>query len=159
MTSRMKDKHAFRNIYQHIGGMETYLHGADIDQNLLHLIKMRVSQINGCAFCLAMHARDLRAAGELEDRIYVLDAWRETDWFSERERAALAWAEALTTLRDKEVPDDVFEVANAEFTQQELADLTLAVIAINSWNRLNVAFHIPPTPYAVEQPNAEAVAI
>jgi AhpD family alkylhydroperoxidase len=152
----MADKRAFRNVYQQLGGIETYLHDSTIEENLLHLIKMRVSQINGCAYCLAMHAKDLRDAGEREDRIYVLPAWRETDWFSERERAALAWAEALTTLPNREVPDDVFELASAEFTEPELADLTLAVIAINGWNRLNIAFHTEPTPFPVVETGRRA---
>jgi AhpD family alkylhydroperoxidase len=117
---------------------------------------MRVSQINGCALCLAMHARDLRLRGEREDRLYVLDAWRETTWFTDRERAALAWAEAVTRLNNGGVPDEVFEQARTQFTERELADLTLATIAINGWNRLNIAFHASPTPFTIDA--AESVA-
>jgi AhpD family alkylhydroperoxidase len=105
---------------------------------------MRASQINGCAYCLVMHADDLRKGGEREERIHVLNAWREAPWFSDRERAALAWTEAVTTLADRQVPDDVFTEARSQFSERELADLTLAVIAINGWNRLNIAFQIPP---------------
>jgi AhpD family alkylhydroperoxidase len=156
VATRMNDKRAFRSTYQQLGGIETYLHDSSIENTLLHLIKMRVSQINGCAYCLAMHARDLRDAGEREDRIYVLPAWRETSWFSERERAALAWAEALTTLPNQEVPEEVFAMASDEFTEPELADLTLAVIAINGWNRLNIAFHAEPTPFPVAETERQA---
>ncbi len=113
------------------GGLET---------SLIDLINFRVSQINGCAYCLDMHSKDLRAAGETEQRLYVLEAWREAPFYSERERAALAWAEAVTLLTNKDVPDDVYEQARAQFNEQELATLTLAVVAINGWNRLNIAF-------------------
>ena len=156
MATRMTDKRAFRNTYQQLGAIETYLHSSTIESNLLHLVKMRVSQVNGCAYCLAMHAKVLRDAGEREDRIYVLPAWRETNWFTDRERAALAWAEALTTLPNREVPEDVFEVARGEFTEPELADLTLAVIVINGWNRLNIAFHGEPTPFPVAETGQRA---
>ena len=111
-----------------------------LDPKLIDLINFRVSQINGCAYCLDMHSKDLRAAGETEQRLYMLEAWREAPIYSERERAALAWAEAVTLLTNKDVPDDVFEQARAQFTEQELATLTLAVVAINGWNRLNIAF-------------------
>ena len=111
-----------------------------VETSLIDLINFRVSQINGCAYCLDMHSKDLRAAGETEQRLYVLEAWREAPFYSERERAALAWAEAVTLLTNKEVPDDVYEQARAQFSEQELTTLTLAVVAINSWNRLNIAF-------------------
>lgn len=111
-----------------------------LEPSLIDLINFRVSQINGCAYCLDMHSKDLRAAGETEQRLFVLEAWREAPFYTERERAALAWAEAVTLLTNKEVPDDVYEQARAQFSEQELATLTLAVVAINSWNRLNIAF-------------------
>src|ERR1051325_11673678 len=120
-----------------------------LETSLINLIDFRVSQINGCAYCLDMHSKDLRAAGETEQRLYVLEAWRESPFYSERERAALAWAEAVTTLSDKNVPDDVYEQARAQFSEAELANLTLAVIAINGWNRLNIAFHTTPGTYEV----------
>jgi AhpD family alkylhydroperoxidase len=113
---------------------------SSLEPTLIELIDFRVSQINGCAYCLDMHSKDLRAAGETEQRLYVLEAWREAPFYTERERAALAWAEAVTLLTNKEVPDDVYEQARAQFNEQELATLTLAVVAINGWNRLNIAF-------------------
>lgn len=152
MSTRMTDTNAAQGAIQQLSSIETYLHGADLDQNLIELAKMRVSQINGCAFCLAMHAKALREAGEREDRLHVLPAWRETNWFTDRESAALAWAEAVTTLEHNEVPSDVFEQARAEFSEKELADLTLAVIAINGWNRLQIALmHTPPVAFTIKQ--------
>jgi AhpD family alkylhydroperoxidase len=118
-----------------------------LEPALIELIDFRVSQINGCAYCLDMHSKDLRAAGETEQRLYVLEAWREAPFYSERERAALAWAEAVTLLTNKEVPDEVYEQARAQFSEQELAVLTLAVVAINGWNRLNIAFRTPAGSY------------
>jgi AhpD family alkylhydroperoxidase len=132
------------------------LSDSSADTVLLHLVKMRASQINGCAYCLAMHARELRESGEREDRIYVLDAWRETSWFTDRERAALAWTEAVTILPNNEVPDTVFERARAQFSEQELADLTLIAIAINGWNRINIAFRNQPVPFMIESNQAVA---
>lgn len=155
MTFRRNEKTALQGVVQQMMKTGTYLRESGLDLDLLELISMRASQINGCAFCLALHAKTLREAGGREDRLAVLAAWRETDWFTERERAALAWTEAVTTLENREVPDDVYAQARAEFSEQELADLTLAVVAINGWNRLNIAFHNPPVPFTVDQ---EAVA-
>jgi AhpD family alkylhydroperoxidase len=156
MTKRLTDRGAAQGAVQQILNIERYMRGTGIDHRLLELVKMRVSQVNGCAFCLAMHAKALREAGEREDRIAVLPAWRETDWFSDRERAALAWAEAVTTLEHQHVPDSIFEQARAEFSERELADLTLAVIAINGWNRLNIALtQTDPTPFTMDA-DAEA---
>jgi AhpD family alkylhydroperoxidase len=124
-----------------------YLAKSTLDKKLIDLIHLRVSQINGCAFCIDMHWKDLKAEGESEQRLYSLDAWRETTFYSDRERAALAWAEATTNIRDGHVPDDVFQQARAHFGEQELADLTLAVVAINGWNRLNIAFRTPAGTY------------
>lgn len=120
---------------------------SSLEPTLIELIDFRVSQINGCAYCLDMHSKDLRAAGETEQRLYMLEAWREAPFYTERERAALAWAEAVTLLTNKEVPDDVYEQARAQFNEQELATLTLAVVAINGWNRLNIAFRTPAGNY------------
>lgn len=112
-----------------------------IDTTISHLVDIRASQLNGCAFCLDMHTKDARAAGESEQRLYLLPAWREAPCYTERERAALAWTEALTQLSaTHDVPDEVYEQARAQFSEKELVDLTLAIIAINGWNRLNVAF-------------------
>ena len=121
-------------------GIERHISGSELEHKLLHLIKMRASQINGCAFCLDMHSKDARAAGETEQRLYSLDAWEECPYYSDRERAALAWTEAVTLLGDGHVPDSVYEKVRAQFNEKEIATLTLAAAMINTWNRLNVAF-------------------
>lgn len=131
-----------------------YLAKSPIEKSLLHLIEFRVSQINGCAFCLDMHAKDLRAEGETEQRVYMLSAWRETDLYSDREQAALAWAEAVTKLEHQQVSDAVYEQALKVFTGEELVDLTFAITTINTWNRFNIAFHTPAGDY---QPGQFAV--
>ena len=128
-----------------------YLSKSPLEQSLLDLVNFRVSQINGCAYCLDMHSKDLRAHGETEQRLYMLDAWREAALYTDRERAAFAWAEAVTKLEKNNVPDDVYEEALRQFTEEELVDLTMAVIGINSWNRINVAFHTPAGDYTPGQ--------
>src|SRR4051812_20266842 len=128
-------------------GLEKYLQSSSLPQNLLLLLKLRVSQINGCAYCLDMHSKDLRASGETEQRLYLLDAWREAPFYNDRERAALAWAEAVSRVSETHVPDEVYEQARSQFTDEELVDLTLAVAAINSWNRLSIAFRAVPGTY------------
>lgn len=133
--------------YKAMSGLEQYLHSCGIEQSLLHLIKLRVSQINGCAYCLDMHWKDLRAIGEKEQRLYSLDAWRECPWYTDRERAALAWAEAVTLVTNGHVPDAVYQQARAHFNEKELIDLTLAVTTINAWNRLSIASRTPPGTY------------
>ncbi len=135
-------------------GLERYLHECGLPANLLDLVRLRVSQINGCAYCIDMHSKDLRAAGDTEQRLYLLDAWRETPLYNERERAALAWAEALTLVTDNHVPDEVFEEARRQFSDEELANLTLAVVAINGWNRINVAFRTVPGAYQPQRRQA-----
>ena len=137
------------NVVRAMYGLHKPLSQSGLEKGLLDLVYFRVSQINGCAFCLDMHSKDLRAAGETEQRLYVLEAWRESPFYSDRERAALAWAEAVTTLSNKDVPDDVHEQARAQFSEAELVNLTLAVIAINGWNRLNIAFRTTPGTYEV----------
>lgn len=114
-----------------------------LEPKLLALIEMRASQINGCAFCLNMHSKEARQQGETEQRLYLLTAWRETELFTPRERAALAWTEAVTLVASSQVPDEVYEQARKEFSEAELIGLTMAVIAINDWNRVNVAFRTP----------------
>jgi AhpD family alkylhydroperoxidase len=120
---------------------------AGLEHSLLELVKMRSSQINGCAYCLDMHSKDARAAGETEQRLFLLDAWRETPLYSERERAALAWTEAVTLVADGHVPDDVYDEVSNHFTEDELVALTLAIAAVNSWNRLNIAFRMEAGNY------------
>ena len=127
--------------------LEGYLHHCSIEVPLIHLIKLRASQINGCAYCLDMHWKDLRALGETEQRLYALDAWRECGWYSPRERAALAWTEAVTRLDHGQVPDAVYQEVRPHFSARELADLTLAIGTINVWNRLNVAALTPAGSY------------
>jgi AhpD family alkylhydroperoxidase len=124
--------------------LQSYVDGSSVEQSVRLLLAIRASQINGCAFCLHMHMRDARKAGETQERLEVVSAWREAPLFTDRERAALAWAEAVTLVADSHVPDEVYEAARAEFTEQELVDLTMAAVAINGWNRLMVAFRIPP---------------
>jgi AhpD family alkylhydroperoxidase len=150
MTTRIEDRGNFMGAYHSLLGLESYVRESGLETQLLDLVRLRASQINGCAYCLSMHTRDLLALGERPDRIAVMPAWRETDWFSDRERAALAWTEALTDLSAREVPDAVFEQARGIFSEKELADLTVAVIAINGWNRLNVGFQNPPDPFTSE---------
>ena len=126
-----------------------------LERPLFELVKIRASQINGCAYCIDMHTKDARLAGETEQRIYALNAWRETPFFSERERAALEWTEAVTRVADTHVPDDVHKRVAAQFTEEELVALTMGVIVINSWNRLAVSFRAPAGTY---QPRGMAVA-
>jgi len=115
-----------------------------LEPSLIHLIKTRASQINGCAFCLHMHTAEARAAGETDDRLHLLNAWREAPAYTERERAALAWTEALTLIADGHAPDDVFETARAQFSEKELALLTSEIVAINAWNRIAIAYRFAP---------------
>ena len=128
-------------------GLERYTHSSGLDPKLLELVKMRASQMNGCAYCIDMHSKDARARGETEQRLYALDAWRETPFFDARERAALAWTEAVTRISDGHVPDDVFEEVRKHFSEKELVDLTVAIVAINGWNRLAIAFRAVPGAY------------
>ena len=121
-------------------GLQKTVNSSGLERPLLELVKMRASQINGCAYCLDMHSKDARAAGETEQRLYLLDAWRETSLYSERERAALEWTEALTNVTDGHVPDSVYDAARSHFSDKELVDLTWAVAAINAWNRVAISF-------------------
>jgi AhpD family alkylhydroperoxidase len=121
-------------------GLEVYLHGCGLEHGLLQLVKLRASQINGCAYCIDMHSKDARAAGETEQRLYLLDAWREAPFYTDRERAAFAWTEAVTKVTEAHVPDAVFEEVREQFNDKELADLTGAIAAINAWNRMAIRF-------------------
>jgi AhpD family alkylhydroperoxidase len=135
-------------VYQAMLALETYLRkSSKLEVSLLHLARMRASQINGCAFCLDMHSKDARAEGETEQRLYCLPAWRETPFYTERERAALAWTEAVTLVSEDHVPDEVFEEARKQFSEEELLELTLAVVTINGWNRFSIAFRAVPGAY------------
>lgn len=128
-------------------GLAKYVMKSGLEQSLLDLVLLRASQINHCAYCIDMHFKDARASGETEQRLYSLDAWRETPFYSDRERAALAWTEAVTLLTEGYVPDEVYEQAREQFTEAELLGLTMEVVAINGWNRLNVSFRTVPGWY------------
>jgi AhpD family alkylhydroperoxidase len=140
MTQRMDYAKAAPGAYAAMLGLEKYLHGCGLDVRLLDLVKLRASQINGCAFCIDMHWKDSRAAGETEQRLYMLNAWHESPGYTERERAALEWTEAITVITDGHAPDDVYQRVRAQFDETELANLTLAVAAINAWNRFSIGF-------------------
>lgn len=128
-------------------GLEKYVRSSGLEQSLLELVKFRASQINGCAYCIDMHTKDARAHGESEQRLYALTAWRETPFYTDRERAALAWTEAVTEVAQTHVPDDVYELARQHFSEKELVDLTLAIVAINGWNRLAISLRMVPGTY------------
>ena len=136
-------------------GMERYLRNCGLEESLLLLVKMRSSQMNGCAYCLDMHSKDARALGETEQRLYGLDAWRESPYYTDRERAALAWIEALTLIREGHVEDEVFEAARKVFSEQELVDLSMVAVAINGWNRIAIAFRAEAGSYQPQQQNAK----
>ena len=147
MKPRMEYLKVAPGVSQAMGGLQRAVHESGLEPSLLELVKTRASQINGCAFCLDMHTKDARAGGETEQRLYALSAWRETPFYTDRERAALAWTEAVTLIAESHVPDDVYEQAREQFSEQELAYLTLAIIAINGWNRLAVSFRTVPGTY------------
>jgi AhpD family alkylhydroperoxidase len=130
--------------YRAFLALNKFVEDCGIEYSLLELIKIRASQLNGCAYCLDMHTIDARAAGESEQRLYLLDAWREAPFYSARERAALAWTEAVTRVGESHVPDDVYEEARRHFSEEELVNLTWAVVTINGWNRVAVAFRAQP---------------
>jgi AhpD family alkylhydroperoxidase len=139
------------NAIKPLFGLGAYLAKSPVEKSLRELIEFRVSQINGCAYCLDMHSKDLRADGETEQRLYMISAWREASCYTDRERAALAWAEAVTKLPSGQVPREVYQEAVKQFSEIELIDLTMAVIGINSFNRINIAFCTPAGGYEVGQ--------
>ena len=147
MEARFSYDKAAPGVYKAMNGVEQYLENCGLEDSLLHLMRLHVSQINGCAYCLDMHWKDLRAIGEQEQRLYSLDAWRECPYYTERERAALAWTESVTLITNGHVPDTVYEEAHAHFNEKELSDLTFAVTAINTWNRLPIASRTVPGTY------------
>jgi AhpD family alkylhydroperoxidase len=127
--------------------LEKYVRDSGLETPLLELVRLRASQMNGCAFCIDMHTKDARAGGENEQRLYTLSAWRETSFFTDRERAALEWTEALTEIASSHVPDELFERARLHFSEVELVNLTMAIVAINGWNRLAISFRAVPGLY------------
>jgi AhpD family alkylhydroperoxidase len=154
MKARINYPQAAPGVVKAMYGLGGYLRQCGLEQSLLNLVYLRASQMNGCAYCVDMHTKDALAEGEDQQRLWMVVAWREAPFFSERERAALAWAEAVTRLEGG-VPDDVYEQARDCFSEEELANLTLAVVSINGWNRLNVAFRMPGGSY---QPAQHAAA-
>ncbi|HEY0969351.1 MAG TPA: carboxymuconolactone decarboxylase family protein [Gemmatimonadales bacterium] len=135
--------------------LERYVRESGLEHSLVHLVKFRASQINGCAYCLDMHSKDARAGGESEQRLHTVSAWREAPFYTARERAALEWTEALTLIHQHGAPDDLYERVREEFTEKEIVDLTMVVVAINGWNRLAIPFRAPVGSY---QPGAYAEA-
>ena len=156
MNSRIDVMKVSPRAVQVVFGLQNYVNATGLEPSLLELVKMRASQINGCAYCLDMHSKDARAAGETEQRLYLLNAWREAPCYTDRERAALEWTESLTLVSETHVPDDVYQNAREFFSETELVDLAMAVVAINTWNRLSISFRAEPGTY--EPPRARAGA-
>ncbi len=155
MAARLNYVKAFPEGLRALQDVEKVVRASGLEPSLLELVKIRGSQLNGCAFCIDMHTKDARARGEAEQRIYALSAWRETPFFTPRERAALAWTEALTNIQQGHAPDAVFQEVRREFDESELARLTLAITQINAWNRIAIGFRAEPGTY---QPSAHAAA-
>ncbi len=155
MQARLDPRKVAPEAMKAMSNLHAYVGKCGLDHKLLELVKLRASQINGCAWCMDMHTKELRAIGEIEQRLYLLSAWRECPFYSERERAALTWTEALTLLAEGNVPDEVFALARSQFSDEELIKLTLAIVAINGANRINIAFRTVPGNY---QPAARTAA-
>lgn len=144
-------------IYDAMDALDQYLAtDSAIEEPLLHLVRLRASQINGCAYCIDMHWKDLRAIGEGEQKLYGLDAWEESPYYTERERAAMRWTEAVTLITDGHVSEQVYEKVRSHFSAKELCDLTLAIATINAWNRLSISARLDPGRY---QPSPRAQAL
>jgi AhpD family alkylhydroperoxidase len=153
MKTRLNYAKAAPGVYDAMDALDRYLASCGLEESLLQLVRLRASQVNGCAYCIDMHWKDLRAIGENEQRLYSLDAWRECPYYTERERAALAWTDAVTLVADGHVPDALFDEVRRQLSDKDLADLTLAVATINAWNRLSIAARLDPGTY---QPAARA---
>ena len=159
MEPRIDYRKVAPGLLQAVRGLEDYLGKSGIEENLYHLIKLRASQINGCAYCIDMHWKDLRSIGETEQRLYGLDAWEESPYYTERERAALAWTEAVTNIREGHAPDAVFDEARKFFSEKELADLTLGIATINLWNRLAISMRSVPGRYQPKKPQESTASM
>ena len=144
MGTRIDPAKAAPDAYKAMLALENYVRHCGLEMRLFHLVKTRASQVNGCAFCIDMHTREARAGGETEQRLYLLDAWRETDLYTPRERAALAWTEAITLIAETHAPDRDWDMVRNEFSDKEVADLTLLIGVINTWNRLSIGFRTMP---------------
>jgi AhpD family alkylhydroperoxidase len=151
MEARLPYAHLSPALYRAYLAMSNAASASGLESSLLELVKIRASQINGCAFCLDMHTKDARAAGESEQRLYLLNAWREAPFYTDRERAALAWTEALTLVSESQVPDDVYEEARGHFSDEELVNLSWAVVVINGWNRIAIAFRAQAGGYEAKK--------
>jgi AhpD family alkylhydroperoxidase len=150
MTARIQLHQAkHQDVMKAMLGLSAPFEGSTLEPTLLELVKYRASQLNGCGYCIDMHAKDARHLGETEQRLYLVSVWWEAPMFSDRERAALAWTDAVTKLENQKVPDQVYEQARAQFSEDELVRLTLAIVSINGWNRFNVAFNTVPGGYKV----------
>jgi AhpD family alkylhydroperoxidase len=158
MEARFNYAKAAPGAFKAILGLGQYLHESGLEESLLLLVDLRASQINGCAYCIDMHWKDLRAIGESEQRLYALDAWRESPFYTDRERAALEWTEALTLITEGHVADEVYERVRPHFNEKELSDLSLAVVTINGWNRMNIAARTVPGSYRPGQFRTEKAA-
>jgi len=152
METRLDALKIAPQAYPAVAALQKYVDSCGLERPLLELVRLRASQINGCAFCLDMHTKNARALGETEQRLYLLSAWRESPFYSDRERAALEWTEAVTLVSESHVPDEVYERVKARFSPLELVNLTAAIAIINTWNRLSVAFRAIPGAY---QPNLQ----
>lgn len=164
MTRRIDYRNIAPGVLQAMGGLQRYAQESGLEHSLLELVKLRASQINGCAYCLDMHSKDARAEGETEQRIYVLNAWREAPFYTPRERAALAWTEAITLISEGGISDELYATTREHFNEKELVDLTMAVITINGWNRLaiglgsDVGSYQPPARASAAREHAGAAA-
>jgi AhpD family alkylhydroperoxidase len=147
MTERLKTAQVAPGAYQAMQGLSGYVKDSSIELSLRELVKVRASYMNGCAYCIDMHTKDARAAGETEARLYAVPVWHETPFFTPRERAALAWTEAVTDVAGSGVPDEAWTAVRAEFSEREVVDLTMAVVEINAWNRIAIAFRAEPGSY------------
>jgi AhpD family alkylhydroperoxidase len=144
MTPRLNPYQAAPDTLKALMALETEVQGSGLEQSLIELVKTRASQINGCAFCINMHTQDARKHGETEQRLYLLDAWRESPVYSDRERAALAWTEAVTRISETHAPDGVYEEVRAQFSEAETVNLTMLIATINAWNRIAISFRLVP---------------
>jgi AhpD family alkylhydroperoxidase len=144
MKSRLNPYHVAPDAINALSALETQVQASGLEKSLIELVKTRASQINGCAFCINMHTQDARKNGETEQRLYLLDAWRESPVYTDRERAALAWTEAVTLISETHAPDDVYAEVRAQFSEAETVNLTLLIATINSWNRIAISFRFVP---------------
>lgn len=147
MTERLKYENVAPEALKGMMELEKYVTNSDLEASLYELVKIRASQLNGCAYCLDMHTKDARNAGETEQRLYTLSAWRETSFFTNRERAALAWTEAMTKISENEIPDSLYEEVAINFSEKDMLALSMAIVAINGWNRLAISFRKEPGTY------------